>query len=464
MADNILVTPGTGTTIAADDIGGVLHQRVKIIHGVDGVNNGDVAATNPLPVVVRDSAGIAIGARPDGFLRAQLDPTTLLFDTFENLDTTNTWTIGGTTAPTGLNGALSASPGIGANASSYARSQPTFIPGSSAYLQFATLVQIESATVTGNQRFWGLGIYTTPTASAPITNGTIFEIDSVAGNLQGAVYSNSVRTQTVSLTRPADGTTHRYAIYYKTSRVYFEIDNVVVGSLPFPNPQVAALSTVIGSVNGAAVVATGPVLNSSSIGVADTGRNATKIADGLFPWRTAQINTDRSLVVTQIDGYKATYSASVANLVAMATAPTDIFTLTGSATKTIRVTRVTINGTQTTASQITIILLKRSTANTAGTSTAQAAVAHDSNSVAATGTVLAYTANPTVGTLVGNLRSRKVIVGAATGISDEFITEFGTRNCQAVVLRGTGQVFAINLNAATIAGSSFNISIEWIEE
>ena len=197
---------------------------------------------------------------------------------------------------------------------------------------------------------------------------------------------------------------------------------------------------------------------------ADTGRNATKIADGLFPWRTAQINADRSLVVTQVDGYKATYSASVSNLVAMATAPTDIFTLTGSATKTIRVTRVTITGTQTTASQITIILLKRLTANTAGTSTAQTAVSHDSNAAAATGAVLAYTANPTTGTLIGNLRSRKVFVGAVTGNSDEYITEFGTRNCQAVVLRGTGQVFAINLNAATIAGSSFNIGIEWTEE
>lgn len=36
MADNIAVTPGTGATIAADDITGVLHQRVKISLGADG--------------------------------------------------------------------------------------------------------------------------------------------------------------------------------------------------------------------------------------------------------------------------------------------------------------------------------------------------------------------------------------------------------------------------------------------
>lgn len=37
MADNMDVTPGTGKTIAADDIAGVLHQRVKISVGADGV-------------------------------------------------------------------------------------------------------------------------------------------------------------------------------------------------------------------------------------------------------------------------------------------------------------------------------------------------------------------------------------------------------------------------------------------
>jgi hypothetical protein len=36
MADNIAVTPGSGATVAADDIGGVLYQRVKLALGADG--------------------------------------------------------------------------------------------------------------------------------------------------------------------------------------------------------------------------------------------------------------------------------------------------------------------------------------------------------------------------------------------------------------------------------------------
>jgi hypothetical protein len=51
MADN---TPQNGTaTIATDDIGGVNFQRVKLIHGSDGVNDGDVSTINGLPILMQ---------------------------------------------------------------------------------------------------------------------------------------------------------------------------------------------------------------------------------------------------------------------------------------------------------------------------------------------------------------------------------------------------------------------------
>jgi len=52
MADNDwnLPTSGAGPTVATDDIGGFRFQRVKLVHGADGTNDGDTAATNPLPV------------------------------------------------------------------------------------------------------------------------------------------------------------------------------------------------------------------------------------------------------------------------------------------------------------------------------------------------------------------------------------------------------------------------------
>lgn len=36
MADNVAITAGSGTTIAADDVGSALHQRVKLSLGADG--------------------------------------------------------------------------------------------------------------------------------------------------------------------------------------------------------------------------------------------------------------------------------------------------------------------------------------------------------------------------------------------------------------------------------------------
>lgn len=49
MADNVGYTPGSGATVAADDIGGILYQRVKPVTGDDGTAT-DVSATNPMPV------------------------------------------------------------------------------------------------------------------------------------------------------------------------------------------------------------------------------------------------------------------------------------------------------------------------------------------------------------------------------------------------------------------------------
>jgi hypothetical protein len=51
MADNTTL-PGTGDVYASDDISGVKFPRVKLIHGADGTNAGDVSSANPLPVEV----------------------------------------------------------------------------------------------------------------------------------------------------------------------------------------------------------------------------------------------------------------------------------------------------------------------------------------------------------------------------------------------------------------------------
>jgi hypothetical protein len=61
MVDNIAVTPGVGATVGANEIGGVLYQRTKVVWGAAGtVNDADVATGKPLPVQLRASNGVDI--------------------------------------------------------------------------------------------------------------------------------------------------------------------------------------------------------------------------------------------------------------------------------------------------------------------------------------------------------------------------------------------------------------------
>jgi len=76
MSDNIGYTPGSGATIAADNVGGALHQRVKLTFGGDGAAL-DVSAENPLPVVADFSVSesmlrqlVAAATSPAGFDRS----------------------------------------------------------------------------------------------------------------------------------------------------------------------------------------------------------------------------------------------------------------------------------------------------------------------------------------------------------------------------------------------------------
>ena len=62
MTDNVGYTPGSGETIASDDVGGVQFQRMKLALGAGGIHEGDVATDRPLPVQVLGEAIEALEA------------------------------------------------------------------------------------------------------------------------------------------------------------------------------------------------------------------------------------------------------------------------------------------------------------------------------------------------------------------------------------------------------------------
>ena len=75
MPDNV-VLPGTGESVATDNIGGNQFQRMKLTLGADGVNDGDVSSANPMPV----SGTLAVtGPLTDTQLRATPVPVSGTF-------------------------------------------------------------------------------------------------------------------------------------------------------------------------------------------------------------------------------------------------------------------------------------------------------------------------------------------------------------------------------------------------
>jgi hypothetical protein len=161
---------------------------------------------------------------------------------------------------------------------------------------------------------------------------------------------------------------------------------------------------------------------------------------------------------------KATYSAGILGFTPVATL-TDFFQITGSATKTVRVLRISISGFATAAITEDVQLLKRSTASTGGTPTPATIVPHDSNDAAGTAVVNSFAANPSpLGTLTGMVRAAKLNLGA-TGAAGVITWDFTTRNSKGLVLRGVAQQLALNWNGAAVpAGTLLDIDVEFSEE
>ena len=180
-----------------------------------------------------------------------------------------------------------------------------------------------------------------------------------------------------------------------------------------------------------------------------------------------------------LDSTKRTYSVAMANLV-VASSPTTYWQICGSATTTVRVTRITIAGRQTTAASADFQLIKTSTAATGGTiasgqpfaSAAIVGIPYDTGSAAGTALVTAWTANPTVGTPVvasaGWVWSGQIFLGnlSTTASTSGINIDFGNRPASAVVLRGTAQCLAISSAVGTGPGSGnlMDISTEYTEE
>jgi hypothetical protein len=173
----------------------------------------------------------------------------------------------------------------------------------------------------------------------------------------------------------------------------------------------------------------------------------------------------------QFNGQKATYIAATALKTATAAGTTPFFSICGSATKTVRIQRVEFDYTVATAAvHADPRLQKTSTATSGGTATALTAVPLDSNSAAATASLVNfYTALPTSGTVVGTIGiqmrwaqiTATVTAGSAT---TRTMVMDPARETEAVVLRGTGQCLQGSFGTTTTNAPTMTVLVAWTEE
>jgi hypothetical protein len=184
--------------------------------------------------------------------------------------------------------------------------------------------------------------------------------------------------------------------------------------------------------------------------IGDTQGNTFAAAPGKVGWPV------------QAEGIKTGYQFSVLGFAPVAT-PTDVLEIKGSASKTIRVRRISITGGATAAGNMPVQLIRRSTASTGGGSALTALTAFKPDTAYATATVTVSTfgtANPTAGTAAGGIAAAGRVclsaLGTGLGVSP-LVFDF---DINAAVLRGTSEFFYLNMNGAALpAGSAFDITV-----
>jgi hypothetical protein len=173
--------------------------------------------------------------------------------------------------------------------------------------------------------------------------------------------------------------------------------------------------------------------------------------------------------VNLIDASRASFTLAVGSL-ALAATPTDVLLMKGAAGKIIQIRRIFLSGLATTAGQMMASIIKRSTDNTGGTSTAPTGVPLESvaKDGAAQATFKLYTANPSgLGTALGTVRQRRLFFQLAGGGTPGFAEiDFGRiGNTKTLRLSGASEFLAINLGGGAVpAGGVLDIEMDWTEQ
>ncbi len=157
------------------------------------------------------------------------------------------------------------------------------------------------------------------------------------------------------------------------------------------------------------------------------------------------------------------YSAAVHNL--SNSSAGDIFCISGSSSKVIKVKGVRVSAIASAGVNSAVSIIRRSTLNTGGSATPITVVPNDTNNPAATAVVTAYATAPTLGTQVGIVRSQKLPIGTTSSTSiapTPALFQFSIYWDQPMTLRGVNQALCVDVDST--AGGNWEIDEEHSEE
>lgn len=165
------------------------------------------------------------------------------------------------------------------------------------------------------------------------------------------------------------------------------------------------------------------------------------------------------------DARNATYRAGATGLTLYSTAAAVLLEIQGSATKTIRIKKISIWG-QAGTKFFTELTLERSTTIGGGTPVAAALGKHDVNDPTATAVVNSYAAASTAGTGHAVLGAKVLTVAppAAGMAANPAVWDFSRNQDKALIVRGTSDVIQVINQITGLGTGTFGFEIEWEED
>lgn len=389
------------------------------------VTHSAASASTALSSPAMSALGVNVGVTGYGSLRATPEPTVLFQDPFDGTFDPIRWVTGGTVAPT-VTGGRAQLEVTAANGSSSLVSNAVFQPTGVTFQGLGMLNRFELiSTAVGSvgrlnsHRFFGVGTvpatwttaYTASPTSGPMLNGYGFEID-VDGNLYAVIYDNGTRYRAdaigeavgekrLNLSRAIfNNDLHQFGIVHRPDAVFWYIDGqdapaaLYTYKTPgFPVPDQQTLPIRIHTLNGATAPSGTMQHRPAAVALADTGRNAMHISDGVYPWQRVAV-TDVTTIpnsmrtapreqwagnalnvntnAVQLATYKAVLKPTASALTANTVTPRAALYHLATATKTCRVRRIEVNALMSAVAQASVIEVHwMNTAPTAGSAVAQ---------------------------------------------------------------------------------------------